>query len=300
MKFSIYEVTRQGGRPLNEDRLSYQYSREAVVMVLADGMGGHPDGEQAADIAVNTFTQRFAEQARPRLADAEVFLVDALLAAHEAILAHARREGMPESPRTTVVAAVIQDGQLTYVHSGDSRLYWVRGGQLLSRTRDHSYQERADLFKNAPATLNRSVLFTCLGSPVKPIYDLSGPRLLRQSDRLLLCSDGLWGVMEDADVAQGLFEHPLRDALTQLTERALSKGGEHGDNVSLLGLEWDTPDQVDMRDPGGIAFAPTQPAEPQLDGLEVHDLTDEMDQEELLRSFRELDEEFRRKTPGKP
>ena len=86
---------------------------------------------------------------------------------------------MIDSPRTTLVVAVVQSGSATWIHCGDSRLYMVRGGELLTRTRDHSYLE----LRNMPAGLeriNRNVLFTCLGSPTKPIYDMTGPVHLEQ------------------------------------------------------------------------------------------------------------------------
>ena len=191
MKFSVFQVSRRGGREKNEDRMGYCYTREAGLFVLADGMGGHPEGEVAAQIALQTIAARFQSQAKPALADVQEFLSSALLAAHHQILRYASDKGALDSPRTTLVAAVLQGGCATWVHCGDSRLYMVRAGELLTRTRDHSYME----LPHIPASLahiNRNVLFTCLGSPTKPIYDLAGPVALEQGDRILLCSDGLW------------------------------------------------------------------------------------------------------------
>jgi serine/threonine protein phosphatase PrpC len=111
---------------------------------------------------------------------------------------------MLDTPRTTLVAAVVQEGRAHWVHCGDSRLYVVRAGDLLTRTRDHSYLELRNAAIPGLERVNRNVLFTCLGSPTKPIYDLSGPVLLEQGDRILLCSDGLWGALDDDAIVRGL------------------------------------------------------------------------------------------------
>jgi PPM family protein phosphatase len=294
MKFSVYQVSQKGGRAINEDRLGYTYTRAAVLLVLADGMGGHPEGEKAAEIAVHQFTQRFVAQAHPRLGDVQTFLEGSIDAANEAILDYAREQNMPDNPRTTLVAAVLQDGSLCAVHVGDSRLYWTRQGRVVARTRDHSYQEQAELFKHAAVNVNRSVLFTCLGSATRPIFDVMGPAPLQEGDRLLLCSDGLWGVMSDDDVAGGLHGMPLQDAVTHLADTALRKGGKHGDNVSVLALEWATPDQ----------FEPTQVISTEgLGDSEVETtlrtpltgaLPDDFDDAAIERSIAEINEAIRR------
>ncbi|MFP5409021.1 MAG: PP2C family protein-serine/threonine phosphatase, partial [Gammaproteobacteria bacterium] len=85
MKFTIYQASRQGGRKNNQDRVAYSYSREALLMVVADGMGGHMHGELAAQIAVQTLTDQFQKHAKPRLADPLMFLTDAGARAHYAI-----------------------------------------------------------------------------------------------------------------------------------------------------------------------------------------------------------------------
>lgn len=242
MKFSVYQLSHKGGRPLNEDRLGYSYTRDAALLVLADGMGGHPDGERAAELAVHTFNQRFLAAARPALADVPAFLVHTLHAANQAIVDYAARQGLDDNPRTTLVAALLQDNRLHAIHVGDSRLYWVRNSRVLGRTRDHSLHEQPALFKGVPERLDRSVLFTCLGSPTPPLYDLGPPMLLRQDDRLLLCSDGLWAMLDDGDIARRLDAGPLERTVPELAELALKRGGRHGDNVSLLALQWETPD----------------------------------------------------------
>jgi PPM family protein phosphatase len=248
MKFTVYQTSRRGGREINEDRLGYSYTREAVLLVLADGMGGHPEGEKAAELAVEVFNQRFLAAAKPELEDVQRFLTDSLHAANRRILDYAVERQMTDNPRTTLVAAVLQSGRLSTIHCGDSRFYWVRGGRVLSRTRDHSYSEKSELFAKGqlpPQAISRNVLFTCLGSPAVPLFDVSQPAPLHQGDRVLLCSDGLWGVLADETIGAGLSDGPIKDAVLRLTGWALDRGGKHGDNVSLLALDWETPDEFE-------------------------------------------------------
>ena len=142
MKFSVFQVSRKGGREKNEDRMGYCYTRESGLFVLADGMGGHPDGEVAAQLALQTIAALYQKEARPIIKDAAEFLSTALIAAHHQIIRYASEKGMLDTPRTTLVAAILQGTGATWVHCGDSRLYVVRDGELLTRTRDHSYLEQ--------------------------------------------------------------------------------------------------------------------------------------------------------------
>ena len=279
MKFSVFQVSRRGGRPNNEDRMGYCYTRDAALFVLADGMGGHPQGEVAAQLALQTISVLFQRQAHPALDDVQQFLSSSLLAAHHQILRYAAANGMDDSPRTTLVAAVLQKGCVTWVHCGDSRLYWLRGGALLQRTRDHTYLEMGQVPPGLQRT-NRNLLFTCLGSPTKPIYDLAGPLPLEQGDRLLLCSDGLWGTLGDEDITRQAAHLPVSEAVPGLVEAALRKAGSHSDNVTAVALEWETPDD----------FADTQNVSTDAISDDVFATTIQAGAPEGLEEFDDLDD----------
>lgn len=248
MKFSVFQVSRKGGRDKNEDRMGYCYTRASAVFLLADGMGGHPEGEVAAQLALQTVAALFQREARPELPDVAVFLSDATLAAHRQILRYATDRAMLDSPRSTIVLAVLQDGCLSWIHCGDSRLYLVRQSQLVVRTKDHSLLEqnlaRPPLTKGG-RTPNRNVLFTCLGSPTKPVFNVTGPMPLQQGDRIMLCSDGLWSSLSDQDIVYELSQKPVDTSVPDLVEKALRIGGESGDNVTCIAMEWETPDSFD-------------------------------------------------------
>jgi len=299
MKFSVFQVSRKGGREKNEDRMGYCYTRQSGIFMLADGMGGHPQGEVAAQLALQVVSAMFQKEATPELADVDAFLSSAVMAAHRQILRYSIEKGMLDTPRTTFVAAVVQAGAVTWLHCGDSRLYVVRQGEMLARTRDHSFLEQSKTATSAgmklPERINRNVLFTCLGSPTKPVFDVAGPVALQQGDKLMLCSDGLWGSLTDEDITYHLGHKPVSDAVPDLVEKALIKGGETSDNVTCIAFEWETPDGFESTR-GSIStdtvidgvFASTVQAG-WLDS-ELDDLNDA----EIERSIAEINEAIRR------
>lgn len=244
MKFSVFQISRKGGREKNEDRMGYCYTRGSGIFLLADGMGGHPLGEVAAQLALQTISALFQKEAKPELPDVSAFLGSALLAAHRQILRYSVEKGLLDTPRTTFVAAVVQGGAVTWIHCGDSRLYLVRQAELLARTRDHSFLEQRQVAAaglKLPANINRNILFTCLGSPTKPVFDITGPVPLQQGDKLMLCSDGLWGSLTDEDITYHLGHKPVNEAVPDLVEKALAKAGDSSDNVTCIAMEWETP-----------------------------------------------------------
>ena len=246
MKFSIFQVSRKGGRSNNEDRMGYCYTRDSAVFVLADGMGGHPQGEVAAQLALQTVVELFQKMAQTKLADVTAFLTEALMAAHRQILHYAVEKGMLDSPRTTVVVAVVQSGNVCWTHCGDSRLYWVRQGELLARTRDHSLLEQTQTGEIKPhERINRNALFTCLGSPTKPVFNVSAMQPLQHGDKLMLCSDGLWSSLTEDEIVFELSQKSVESAVPDMVDLALRKAGHHSDNVTCVGLAWEMPDSME-------------------------------------------------------
>jgi len=302
MKLSVFQISRKGGRKKNEDRMGYCYTRESGLFVLADGLGGHPEGEVAAQLALQTISALYQREARPKIEDTVKFLSAALTAAHHQIIRYAGEKGMLDTPRTTLVACILQGTGATWVHCGDSRLYVVRDGELLTRTRDHSYLERqkGDLNFIKTDRINRNILFTCLGAPTKPVFDIAGSVVLQQGDKLMLCSDGLWGSLTDAEIVKHLASKGVSDAVPDLVENALRVGGERSDNVTVLAMEWETPDafestrgiSTDSIMDGG--FASTI----QAGGLDVDDL-DGLDEASIERSIAEINEAIYRSVAQK-
>jgi serine/threonine protein phosphatase PrpC len=279
--------------------MGYCYTRDSGLFALADGMGGHPEGEVASQLALQTLAALFQRDSKPILTDPLRFLHEAIIAGHHQLLRYATQKALIDTPRTTVVACLLQGNAAYWAHCGDSRLYLVRGDKLIARTRDHSYSElQQTMSAVVPMNdkLNRNVRFTCLGSPGKPVVDTVGPLLLQPNDRLLLCSDGLWGSVSDAVITEQLAKHPISDAVPELVEQALRNGGAKSDNVSILAMEWESAESSDVA--GGIStqalgdevFASTIQAS--VLGQDV--ASDELDDAEIERSIKEINEANRR------
>jgi len=244
MRFTIYQESRQGGRANNEDRSSYCYSRDALMMVIADGMGGHHHGEIAAQIAVQTLADSFQREAKPLLADPFRFLQKAMTNAHHAILDYSTRHRMPDTPRTTCVACVVQDSVAYWAHAGDSRLFLMRNGRIAAQTKDHSRVRllvEEGMITEAQAAIHpdRNKIYSCLGSPSPPEIEFSRKTPLEHGDVILLSTDGLWGVTSGELMAVALKGANLLQVLPMLLAQAEVKGGPHGDNLTAVAVRWE-------------------------------------------------------------
>ncbi len=244
MNFSIHQASHIGNRRYNQDRVAYAYSNEALLLVLADGMGGHLHGELAATLAVETFAESFGRHAQPRIAAPDEFIANTMLHAHERIMQLPHNREIGGFPGTTCVAAILQDGTVYWAHAGDSRLYLMRDGEVVARTRDHSIVQQwlergmisAEQARNHP---QRNQITNCLGS-VRDAFriDLGESVAMRSGDVLLLGSDGLWGPFEDREIVESFASRPVSEALDGLVERALKRAAGHSDNVTGVVLRW--------------------------------------------------------------
>jgi PPM family protein phosphatase len=289
MRFSVYQISRKGGREKNEDRMGYCYTRDSGLFALADGMGGHPEGEVASQMALQTLAVMFQRDAKPLLKDPKRFLHDAILAGHHQLIRYATERALLDTPRTTIVACVMQGNEA----------YWaLRGDKLIARTRDHSYSELQETLAGVVPLgerVNRNVLFTCLGSPGKPVVDTVGPLLLQQGDKIMLCSDGLWGAVDDDTIARQMAKHTIVDAVPELVEQALRTAGEKSDNVTVIAVEWEAAEDdelnsgIETETLGDEVFASTIQA-----SVGTGDPDDLLDEAEIERSIREINEAIQR------
>lgn len=238
MNVQIEQLSEVGARRRNEDRVGHWSTGGAVLMALADGMGGHPHGDRAAESVLQTLSELFLRQAHPELPLPGGFLDGAFREAHRRLLAEAADWGLEENHRTTLVACLVQKGLLWWAHSGDSRLYLVRAGELVLRTRDHSFAELNEALHagdDPSEEVPANILFSCLGSTSRPLIDRGGPWSLAEGDRVLLCSDGLWGPLSDLTILRGFEAGDMPQAVSALVQHALSVAGASSDNVTALG-----------------------------------------------------------------
>jgi PPM family protein phosphatase len=223
--------------------MGYSFTKDCMLMVVADGMGGHDRGELAAELSMRSLAQSFQLAARPRIADPAAFLDHALRAAHRAILEFGSRRESLDSPRTTIVVCLVQDGFAWWAHAGDSRLYLIRRGRAMMRTRDHSKVQSLlslGLLKPEEAEKHpeRNKVLNCLGAPVEPTIELSSAVPLEPRDILLLCSDGVWGELNEVDLVAGLTRSAVAVAVPDIVQRAVSKAGPTADNATAIAMVW--------------------------------------------------------------
>ena len=295
MRFSIYQDTLCGARTTNQDRMGYCFTRESLLMLVADGMGGHLHGEVAAHLALQAAAACFQADARPLLGDPPAFLDRALRHAHHEILRYQALHDLPEAPRTTIVACVVQQGRAWWAHAGDSRLYWVRDARLVARTRDHSkVQNLIDLGQIDEAEGDthpeRNKVLNCLGSPFEPTVDLGGDVALKPGDTLMLCSDGVWSALTESALVAQLSADTVLESVPRLVRAAVGEAGAMADNATALAMTWgDAPDSgaVLSSDDVPDGAITTTIAVGQLDAGSPADVLSEDEIERTIREIRE-------------
>ena len=247
-------ITRDG----DGERVDAQ-AGDGVLLAVADGMGGHDDGDVASTTAVRVLAKLFRPGV-PR--DAPRALLKFIQSAHQRLYWKARDKG-PVTMGTTLTAAWLVGGSAAWAQVGDSRLYLFRREQLIRLTTDHTRNEFA-LRDGLPAAkdgghLAQSFIYGSRGIGdntalrLEPGLD-SGLEPLEREDRLLLCSDGIHGVVDDVSIADVLRNTPDPQATAvALTERAIARGST--DNITVmvvrvddlpkakLGSGWDTDDE---------------------------------------------------------
>jgi PPM family protein phosphatase len=265
MRFTIFSDSKVGDRTGNEDRVAYSYGKDVLMMVIADGMGGHHGGEIASEIAVQEITQRFQQEGRAKLKRPFEFLLNAIQGAHRAIVAHA----------------------------GDSRLYVLRRGRLVASTQDHSkVQQLIDSGKITPEQAarhpDRNKIFSCLGGVVPPAIDLGTEVKMEPGDTVILSTDGFWAQIPANILGQMLTQKTLPALMPGLLNEAHRRAGGESDNISVVAMTWENQDDARVADTESLAdteFATDTNTTQQLgDGVPSDDVTED----EIERAIAEI------------
>ena len=245
MEIEYAKVSAVGDRQDNQDRAAVVVAENAVLMLVFDGMGGHSDGARAAETGLKVVQDMFTAIDLPIL-DPQGFLYTALATAHDEVVRIGADLAVDFRPRATCAICLIQDGGSFWAHVGDSRIYLLRGGQLVTRSRDHSHvevliQEGAITEEEALDHPMRNFVECCIGGDA-PVPDMSiAPRKpLHPGDVLLACSDGLWSGVSDKEIAEMTFEDhdSLAEALKTISLKALTKNSPYSDNTTGTALRW--------------------------------------------------------------
>ena len=245
MQIEYAKVSALGDRKDNQDRAAVVISDEAALMLVFDGMGGHSDGAQAAETGLKVVRELFVAAAQP-IFDPQGFLYMALSKAHDEVVRLGSEVAVDFRPRATCAICLVQEGGAYWAHIGDSRIYQVRDGAVLSRSRDHSHvevliQEGAISEEEALDHPMRNFVECCIGGDA-PVPDMSitNRKVLESGDVVLACSDGLWSGLSDEDMAEigAPGENNLVDNLKALSMKALNVNSPYSDNTSGTAIRW--------------------------------------------------------------
>ncbi|MCB0322635.1 MAG: Stp1/IreP family PP2C-type Ser/Thr phosphatase [Bdellovibrionales bacterium] len=227
-------------REINEDRYAVVDSPAGRAWIVCDGMGGSLGGELAAQLAIDAIRRALESQDFDTGEEALRFAIEEA----NRIIVLRRQNPAFSSMGTTIVGALIQGDEVVITHAGDSRAYLVRAGEIQQLTVDHTYvQDLVDRGSiNAEEALSHPqshVLTRCLGAEPRLeldaqtfwIWDASDGEA---EDRLLLCSDGLYSLVSDSEIAERVTNLTPQEACVQLVELAKQRGGY--DNITLAVL----------------------------------------------------------------
>jgi PPM family protein phosphatase len=204
------------------------------LFIVADGMGGHRGGATASRLAAETVKTRYLESETD---DISAALKDALTRANTRIFNESQTNFDLRGMGTTTSALAVRGNQAWFGHVGDSRIYFVREGEIRQLTEDHSLvasmvREGLLTSKEAESHPRRNVLQRSIGVSDEVEVDVAGPFEVRERDIFILCSDGLHGLVKPAEIQDIVSRLTIEEAADELVKRALERGGP--DNVTVI------------------------------------------------------------------
>ena len=207
----------------------------APLLVVADGMGGHVGGAVASQKVVEAIAARY-RQARPR-EDLLLLLGECLETALEALRLHAEQDPSMASMGSTAVMAVLEEEQVTVANVGDSRAYLIHGREMSQVSFDHSVVgDQVRLKIITPLEARSHPKRNRLTQSLSPKRTAIKPHICQvpfdKDDTLVLCSDGLWGVIPEAMLQAVANDLPTGEAVQKLVQLAINSGGP--DNITVI------------------------------------------------------------------
>lgn len=204
-KIYLYEKTHIGGRDENQDCCGKALLEDEgkYCFVVADGLGGHTGGRQAAQLAVKTITSHFCDISENNI---HVTMENLILGAHDEILRQRENDNFLGSMKSTCVVLIIINGKAYWGTVGDSRLYWFRNGEIIFKSKDHSVvQMLLDLGEitsdEASQHPDRNTVLKSLGTSAELVPSIQADGLeIFSGDYFLLCTDGLWEYFTDRNL----------------------------------------------------------------------------------------------------
>ncbi len=245
MRYETAEISLIGDRDQNQDRVAILCRDDCAFLVVVDGMGGHSEGGRAAEVARHSFIRSF-DETEGDFRDPEAFIDGAIRQAHDAVTVIGEGLSVEHKPRATCAICLVLAGDAWWAHVGDARVYLLRGGQVVQRTRDHSHVEvllREGLIREEeiPGHPMRHYVECCLGGESALPRQQTGLARgsLSPGDTLLVCSDGLWSGVSDEVIAHtSTTRGPVAEWLGALSETALAANAPYSDNTTAAALRF--------------------------------------------------------------
>ena len=245
MQIEYAKVSAVGDRQDNQDRAAVVVAEDAALMLVFDGMGGHSDGAMAAEVGLKVVQDLFTASKMP-IFDPQGFLYMALAQAHDEVVRLGAEVAIDFRPRATCAVCLIQESGSFWAHIGDSRIYHMRRGKLMSRSRDHSHvevliQEGAITEEEALDHPMRNFVECCIGGDAAvPDMSITRKKPLKEGDVLLACSDGLWSGIGDEEMSEMATRSgvALAENLKALSMMALKANAPYSDNTTGTALRY--------------------------------------------------------------
>jgi len=221
------------------------------LLVVADGMGGYNGGEIASQLVVKTITEQYLHYIYPKEVNYAYIIKDAILKAHKAVLNYAVQHEALAQMGSTVVVVLVDKNQLYLGNVGDSRAYLINHTEIRHINHDHSFV--ADLVRSGVITLEESLkhpkrnVLSMSISAQRPVIDpfITQMPVNPGEDYILLCSDGLWGVVPEAEIQNVVLTMAPQAAAERLVDLANQNQGPDNITVMVAKVEKDKPGLAD-------------------------------------------------------
>ena len=242
MQYEIGRASLLGNRKNNQDRVGIVESHGGIVLILGDGLGGKPGGELASETLVKSVEHSLRHEIMP-VEEPEELLEKLIIKAHHAVRTMGQKQEPPIEPGSTAVLCLVQNKKAWWAHVGDSRFYLFRDGLPIYRTQDDSFVEQ--LYQRGEISIEkldghpmRNYVTQCIGvMDNEPKVTVSKGVDLQADDTLLLCSDGFWEPLDDAQIGSNLIDNGVKDAITKLATRAEQSSYPKSDNTTVLAMK---------------------------------------------------------------
>ena len=242
MQYEIGRASLLGNRKNNQDRVGIVESHGGIVLILGDGLGGKPGGELASETLVKSVEHSLRHEIMPVEEPVEL-LEKLIIKAHHAVRTMGQKQEPPIEPGSTAVLCLVQNKKAWWAHVGDSRFYLFRDGLPIYRTQDDSFVEQ--LYQRGEISIEkldghpmRNYVTQCIGvMENEPKVTVSKGVDLQADDTLLLCSDGFWEPLDDAQIGSNLIDNGVKDAITKLATRAEQSSYPKSDNTTVLAMK---------------------------------------------------------------